>query len=174
MVGGPLRPHENRSGTHSGNFTTRWQRLACRTAIRSALGTDCLIPSVTDLKTRAIASKAVAFVGDESSCKTFASISGAVGVPAARIIQARSDDSVVSAPNVDLLARVAKVPVGTRWTKTKHSRDDIAVLCMHFRHEARFWGTDYSGPSQTSRAERRACQRWSGFTGFTVIQERKS
>ncbi|KAL8277980.1 hypothetical protein RQP46_009612 [Phenoliferia psychrophenolica] len=89
-------------------------------------GTSLLVGK--DLKTRALASKAVAFIGDESSCKTFASISGAVGVPASRIIQARTDSQRVAAPNADLLSLLDKVPVGSRWTKTKHSRDDIAVL----------------------------------------------
>ena len=72
----------------------------------------------------------MAFVGDESSCKTFSSIAGDVGVPASRIIMARSDGGRVGAPNVDLLALLDNVPVGSRWTKTKYSRDDIAVLCM--------------------------------------------
>ncbi|KAL8286807.1 hypothetical protein RQP46_004335 [Phenoliferia psychrophenolica] len=59
-------------------------------------GTSLLVGK--DLKTRALAAKAVAFIGDESSCGVFASIAKDVGVPLNRIVQTRADGKSVERP----------------------------------------------------------------------------
>ncbi|KAM0748538.1 acetyl-CoA synthetase-like protein [Meredithblackwellia eburnea MCA 4105] len=86
-------------------------------------GTSLLVGK--DLKKRAEASKAVGFVGDEDSCKTFESISKEVGVPQSRIVEVGTK---VSNGRVDFFRGLDKVAKGTKWTKTKHSKNDIAMI----------------------------------------------
>ena len=82
-----------------------------------------------DLKTRAIASKAVAFIGDENSCKVFARIAADVGIPLERLVQARADGKAVERPFVDIMGRLTKVEAGRRWTETVYRKEDLVLIC---------------------------------------------
>ncbi|GAA6037898.1 hypothetical protein JCM8097_009480 [Rhodosporidiobolus ruineniae] len=86
-------------------------------------GTSLLVSK--DLKFRAEASKAVAFVGCASSCPRFEEIASSVKV--SLIFQVRTDGDSLGSGRVDLQGEVAKVPKGTK-CEAEHKKDDLAIF----------------------------------------------
>lgn len=116
----------------------------------------------TDLKTRALASNAVAFVGNLAACGTFNSIAKEVGVPSARVLEIGPEaGGAVRKGNVDFLALLEAVPTGMRWTGMVHAKEDLAIICeLKFGCAGVGIGLTPQDPAKTSRAERRGCRRW--------------
>ncbi|BGP38606.1 hypothetical protein JCM10450v2_002555 [Rhodotorula kratochvilovae] len=87
-------------------------------------GTSLLVAK--DLKFRATAANARAFIGDAESCARFGEVSDEVGV--ARVFQVRTDgDGGLGAGRVDFQRAVDAVPRGTT-CETPHSKTDLAVV----------------------------------------------
>ncbi|GAA6058757.1 hypothetical protein JCM10212_001873 [Sporobolomyces blumeae] len=91
-------------------------------------GTSLLVAK--DLKFRAETSKAVAFIGDASSCSRFEEISAQVGVK--RIFQVRTNEDGqrrVGTGRIDFQQALAQVEIKNRETcECPHSKDDLAII----------------------------------------------
>ncbi|GAA5881051.1 hypothetical protein JCM8547_001583 [Rhodosporidiobolus lusitaniae] len=88
-------------------------------------GTSLLVGK--DLKFRAEASGAKAFVGCVDSCARFEEIASSVSV--SLIFQVRTDGDSLGTSRVDFQAEVNQVPVGTKCEAPEgHSKDDEAML----------------------------------------------
>lgn len=88
-------------------------------------GTALLVAK--DLKFRASAAGAVAFIGDSISSNRFEEISKEVGI--STIIQVRTDgDGGLGKGRIDLQASIDKIPKGTLCPTTIHRSDDLAIM----------------------------------------------
>ncbi|GAA5967236.1 hypothetical protein JCM11641_000484 [Rhodosporidiobolus odoratus] len=88
-------------------------------------GTSLLVAK--DLKYRAEACQAKAFIGCASSCSRFEEVASSLNV--SLIFQVRTDDAAFQSPRVDFQAAIGAVPTGTRCAASDgRSKDDLAIL----------------------------------------------
>ncbi|GAA5821246.1 hypothetical protein JCM11251_004532 [Rhodosporidiobolus azoricus] len=88
-------------------------------------GTSLLVAK--DLKFRAEASRATAFIGCVDSCGRFEEIASSVSI--SLIFQVRTDGDSLGSSRIDFQREVERVPAGTQYEAPEgHKKDDLAII----------------------------------------------